>query len=195
MASVIDGSASATFQTPLPVSQGGTGAASGAGAAAALAPIQLGSTQNTTSGTTVDVTTVPAGVRRITIVPRAVSTNGTSSLMVQIGSGSFATTGYASTASGCYSGNVISGLAFTNGFGLAISAVAANVHHGSVTLIHMGGNVWQCSSILNASVSNAGAFTGSGDITLSGVLDRVRFTTANGTDAFDNGSVSFLWEF
>jgi hypothetical protein len=35
---------------------------------------------------------------------------------------------------------------------------------------------------------------GGGNVTLSAVLDRVRITTANGTDTFDAGSVNILYE-
>jgi hypothetical protein len=35
---------------------------------------------------------------------------------------------------------------------------------------------------------------GSGTVTLSATLDRVRITTANGTDTFDAGSINLLLE-
>jgi hypothetical protein len=35
---------------------------------------------------------------------------------------------------------------------------------------------------------------GAGGVTLSGVLDRVIITTANGTDTFDAGSINILYE-
>jgi hypothetical protein len=35
---------------------------------------------------------------------------------------------------------------------------------------------------------------GGGQIGLSGVLDRVRITTANGTDTFDLGTINILYE-
>jgi hypothetical protein len=37
-------------------------------------------------------------------------------------------------------------------------------------------------------------YVGGGNISLSGVLDRVRLTTVNGTDTFDAGSVNILYE-
>jgi hypothetical protein len=33
-----------------------------------------------------------------------------------------------------------------------------------------------------------------GDVSLGGVLDRVRITTVNGTDTFDAGSVNIMYE-
>jgi hypothetical protein len=33
-----------------------------------------------------------------------------------------------------------------------------------------------------------------GQVSLGGVLDRVRITTANGTDTFDAGTVNILYE-
>jgi len=35
---------------------------------------------------------------------------------------------------------------------------------------------------------------GAGTKTISGVLDRIRLTTVNGTDTFDAGSVNILYE-
>jgi hypothetical protein len=37
-------------------------------------------------------------------------------------------------------------------------------------------------------------FGGGGNVTLSGVLDRLRITTVNGTDTFDAGSINIMYE-
>ena len=50
----------------------------------------------TTSGTAIDFTGIPAGVKRITVMFNGVSTNGTSNYLLQLGSGSVQTTGYSS---------------------------------------------------------------------------------------------------
>lgn len=150
--------------------------------------------QLTTSGTVKDFTP-PSWARRITITGRAVSTSGTSAPMIQIGTGGTPTTsGYISTTLGSYTGNTPSGLASTTGFVLAISSVALNYVHFTCTLVHMGGNTWQQTSYLAGGGSQAVGMFGGGDITLSGTLDNVRFTTAGGTDTFDLGSIIALYE-
>jgi len=37
-------------------------------------------------------------------------------------------------------------------------------------------------------------YSTSGIKTLSDILDRIRITTVNGTDAFDAGSINIMWE-
>ena len=38
------------------------------------------------------------------------------------------------------------------------------------------------------------AIFGAGNVTLSGALDRIRLTTANGTDVFDGGSANIIYD-
>lgn len=142
----------------------------------------------TTSGTSIDFTGIPSWVRRITVMLNAVSTNGTSNLQLQIGSGAISTSGYNSTAvSGAGAINA------TSGFLLTYSITAASTQSGFAMLVTLGSNIWVEQSNLafnNASVGN----TSAGNFSLSGTLDRVRLTTINGTDAFDAGSVNILYE-
>jgi len=57
------------------------------------------------SSTSVNFTGIPSWVKRITVMFNGVSTNGASNVQIQIGSGSFTTTGYVS-ASANISGTV-----------------------------------------------------------------------------------------
>jgi hypothetical protein len=50
------------------------------------------------------------------------------------------------------------------------------------------------SGTLNTIANTNNAYINAGTITLSGVLDRVRITTVNGTDTFDAGSINILYE-
>jgi hypothetical protein len=62
----------------------------------------------------------------------------------------------------------------------------------SITLLTS--NTW----VETSSVSDSGATTalrhGNGVIALGGTLDRIRITTANGTDTFDAGTINIMWE-
>jgi hypothetical protein len=42
--------------------------------------------------------------------------------------------------------------------------------------------------------ANTNLLTYAGTVTLGATLDRVRFTTNNGTDTFDAGSINILYE-
>lgn len=146
-----------------------------------------------TSGTSIDFTGIPAGVKRITVMFTGVSTNGTSNYLVQIGAGSVTTSGYLgassiTTATGVVTSN------FTTGFGINQGGVGTSVvFHGSLSLFLVTGNTWAASGVMAQSNSTYMMFS-SGSIALSGTLDRVRITTVNGTDTFDAGSINILYE-
>ena len=60
-------------------------------------------------------------------------------------------------------------------------------------ITNISGNIWICSGIINISGST-NTIQLSGNVTLSGTLDRVRITTVNGTDTFDAGSINIMYE-
>ena len=155
--------------------------------------ITSGTAQATTSGTAIDFTGIPSWVKRITVMLNGVSTNGASYLLLRIGSGSVQTTGYDSTASaGTASGAFQSN---TTGFILTYPAqTASSVFKGMITLCLIGSNTWVSSGNISDSVYQLVNSGSSGNVTLSGTLDRIRLTTVNGTDAFDAGSVNILYE-
>jgi hypothetical protein len=145
-----------------------------------------------TSGTSIDFTGIPAWVKRITVMFSGVSTNGASSIIVQLGdSGGIETTGYlgAAVSVGVGAGNLNS----TAGFILIGINAASVVSHGMVTISSLGSNAWVSSSTLGRSDTST-VNVGGGSKTLSDTLDRIRITTVNGTDTFDAGSINILYE-
>lgn len=154
--------------------------------------IVAGTAVATTSGTSIDFTGLPAWAKRITIMFAGVSTTGTSAMQVQIGTGSgIETTGYVSTGGNYNGANTTAANSSTAGF-ITRSILAANIISGHMVLTLVGSNLWVESHVLKFDTSNLAS--GSGDKTLSGTLDRVRITTAGGTDTFDAGSVNILYE-
>lgn len=148
--------------------------------------------QASTSGTSIDFTSIPAGVKRITVMFNVVSTNGTSNLQLQIGSGSVTTTGYVSGFAYINGTSVNSGTA-TTGIGHIITVSAATNYNASFVLVNITGNTWVCTGVYGATTSGYGGTT-QGSIALGGVLDRVRCTTINGTDTFDAGTINIIYE-
>lgn len=143
------------------------------------------------SGTAVDFTGIPSWVKRITVMFNGVSTSGTSLRLIQIGSGSFTTTGYVSSASGGGSASVTTSTS-TAGFVVDSVAVAADATTALYTIVNISGNIWVCAGTGAVSV---GAFrSNAGNVTLSSTLDRVRITTVNGTDTFDAGTINIMYE-
>lgn len=147
----------------------------------------------TASGTAVNFTGIPSWVKRITVMFSAVSTNGTSVPMVQLGdSGGIENTGYLGSASTV--STTAASLSYTVGFYLTGSApVAATTIHGKIILSNITGNNWVALGVFGGSNAAFTTFTG-GDKTLSAQLDRVRITTFNGTDTFDAGTINIIYE-
>jgi hypothetical protein len=154
------------------------------------ATINLGTAVNSTSGTAIDFTGIPSWARRVTVMFNGVSTNGTSSIIAQLGdSGGFETTGYVGSAHN----GANAAVSFTAGFPLTALSNAASSVGGLAFICTLGGNVWAGNAIMGASGANNAQYGGAVK-TLSDTLDRIRITTVNGTDTFDAGSINISWE-
>jgi hypothetical protein len=121
-----------------------------------------------------------------------VSTNGTSVVIVQVGSGSFTTTGYTSSGGSVYGTNLTFTTTATGGFVIP-GATASQSRIGHMILTPITGNTWIASAVTSDTGAGNNTFSG-GRVALSGTLDRVRLTTGNGTDQFDAGSINILYE-
>jgi hypothetical protein len=143
-----------------------------------------------TSGTSIDFTSIPSWVKRITVIFNGVSTNGTSFPQIQIGAGSVTTTGYLGTATN-NNPSSNSQTQITSGQPLAGGYNASVALRGSVTISTLGSNTWVFSGtgMLDTNTTVYGGY-----LTLGGTLDRIRVTTVNGTDTFDAGSINILME-
>jgi len=153
--------------------------------------IVSGTAQNSTSGTSIDFTGIPAWAKRLTVMFSGVSTNGTSNMMIRLGtSGGIEATGYAGCSS--QNGTVNSAQNDTTGVGIRVASSSATLH-GSAVICLIGSNIWTVSYNFGRSDA-ADMVLGGFSKTLSGTLDRVRITTANGTDTFDAGIINILHE-
>jgi len=173
-----------------------TGAIQASGVATNLYPLVAGTSQASTSGTSIDFTGIPSWVRRITVMLVGVSTNGTSPPQIQIGAGSVTTSGYLGSSSNIINAATGSSTVFTSGFGIGVNTSnwsAALIVHGSIVLTLQTGNTWAAAGSVGRS-DGAGTYFTNGSLALGGTLDRVRITTLNGTDTFDAGSINILYE-
>ena len=157
--------------------------------------IILGTQTASTSGTAVTFTSIPSGVRRITMMLSGVSTSGTNNLMIQIGdSGGLETSGYLGSASTITTATPATGN-FTSGFGCTATTIAGMIIHGQaiLTLMNSSTNTWACSFI--GGHSNAATISfGAGVKSTSAELDRISITTVGGTDTFDAGAINISYE-
>lgn len=155
--------------------------------------ITQGTAVASTSGTSIDFTSLPAWVKRVTLNFVGVSTSGTSNIIVQIGTGGTPTTsGYSAVGFGSI-GSGIGTTTFTAGFGFRDATSAAYTMSGNATITNQTGNTWCFGATMGVSSSN-GIAIGGGSVALSGVLNFVRITTVGGTDTFDAGSINILYE-
>lgn len=149
-------------------------------------------TAQTAAGTSVDFIGIPSWAKRITISYNGVSTNGTSPVLVQIGSGAFETTGY--LGSGSAIAGTVATSQFTTGFSFGqATQSAAFVRNGMTMLVLVSASVWSSSTTVGQS-DQPQMLIGGGSKTITGTLDRVRITTVNGTDTFDAGSISIMYQ-
>jgi hypothetical protein len=154
-------------------------------------------TQVSVSGKSVDVTGIPSWAKRVTMIVNAVSTNGSSNLRFQVGSGSISTSGYSAAMIGVTSGQGTSGTNAQNGLsGLDVYVYSQNATYaffGTVVWTLVGSNTWTAVATVATSQSTSIGFFGGSSPALGGALDRVRITTS-GTDDFDAGTINILYE-
>jgi hypothetical protein len=157
----------------------------------------------TTSGTSIDFTSIPSGVKFIKLIGSGISHDGNSTgvpngyHMVQLGdSGGFETSGYtgsffeqnsAGTDGACR--DMTNSSNGTNGIGWAVTkntdAAAAMNITVDMRLIDEDAFVWAYSFI--SSFNGTGVELGAGSKTLSSELTQVRYTTKAGSNTFDAG--------
>jgi hypothetical protein len=153
-------------------------------------PLGQETLQATTSGTSKSWTSLPPGIKRITLMFNGVSLSGTDNLLVQIGdAGGVETTGYISSSAN-QAGTVVNS---TAGFIISLAS-AAGVVAGSLTLTLINAATFAWSAHGTVKLSTAAAAYFAGEKALSAELDRIAILT-DGSDTFDAGAVNILYEY
>lgn len=154
--------------------------------------INSGTAVASTSGTSIDFTGIPSGTKRITVMLSAVSTNGATDLLIQVGNGSIVTSGYNLLRGYILGTTANANTTFTNCIGYVPTYDTSDTKTAQIVLTNVTGNSWIASSLSTPMNSMVGLTIGR--ITLGSSLDRVRITTSNGTDTFDAGTINILYE-
>ena len=151
--------------------------------------LTAGTAVASTSGTSIDFTSIPSWCKRITVLFQIVSTSGSSIPIIQLGTGSttYTTTGYSS--SGSTNATIA---AQTTGFATGGAGNAAYARSGSFVIHNISGNIWVCNGVLGD--PTALTHYGGGSISLAAALTAIRVTTVNGSDTFDAGSINIMYE-
>jgi hypothetical protein len=155
--------------------------------------ISRGTAVASTSGTTIDFTSIPSWVKRITVMFSGVSTSGTSNILIQLGtSAGITSSGY--TGAGSVTSTASNITSYTTGFGIRCHDQASFITSGGLTITNITSNTWSAfGSFANPTTATVTGVT-AGTVSLAATLDRVRITTVNGTDTFDAGTINILYE-
>jgi hypothetical protein len=148
--------------------------------------ITSGTSQASTSGTSIDFTGIPSWVKRVTVLFSGVSLSSTANILVQLGAGSVQNTGYV----GSTINQTPTVTNSTAGFIISTGNAAASMN-GALQVSTLGSNIWAATGAFGR--ADAAFATTAGSVTLSGTIDRVRITTTS-TDTFDAGSINILYE-
>jgi hypothetical protein len=186
-----------TTALTLDASQNATFAGTVASSTGTLYPLVLG-TAVSASGTSVNFTSIPATVERVTVILNGISTSGTSPPMIRLGtSGGLATSGYNAVVGGISTTDNVTRSALASIGFLTFTSVsgwtAASLLYGSIVFTNISGNIWIGNGSFFASGANY-TTTAVGQISLAGVLDRIQLLAFNTTDTFDAGTINILWE-
>lgn len=149
----------------------------------------------TTSGTAVNYTSIPAGIKRITICFAGVSTTGSDALSVKLGSGSILSSGYVGASGGYNLGGNDAVLGFSSSFTATNATGSTYVISGMAELVLMDvvNNIWAFTANTGTSASPGANYTSAGHVQLSGAIDRLQISTTGGTDTFDAGKVNIIY--
>jgi hypothetical protein len=147
-----------------------------------------------TSGTSVDFTSLPSWIKRITLQWSVLTASGTTSFLIQLGtSGGIVSSGYNSTGTGL-AASALATSASTAGFITRNSRTAVATYSGVCYISNVTGTSWVAHGSMSAASTTEGATFSGGIASLGGTLDRVRMTCVNGTDAFSAGTINLLYE-
>jgi len=145
--------------------------------------------------TSIDFAGIPSWAKRVTVMFNGVSTNGSSTLLIQLGSGSFVGTGYTSIVTSSSAAPATT----TSVFGLILANLvnASSIFYGKIDVVSISSNNYISSGILYNTLNSSSVPStnvSAGKISLSGTIDRIRITTSAGSDTFDAGEINILYE-
>jgi hypothetical protein len=149
----------------------------------------------------VDFTGLPSGIKKLTVIIRGASTDGTAIPVVRIGAqNSVAILFYQGTQMSIVSGGNPGSTANTTGVILNNSNLASQVYQGTVEFTALGSNyTWAYSAQMGLSESTR-LMINNGTIALgdyyvgAAELSNVRLTTIGGTGTYDAGTINIVYQ-
>jgi hypothetical protein len=155
-----------------------------------VARMVQGTAQTTNGANTYGYTGIPSWCKRLTLVFSGVlNTGGT---FINLGSGSYASSGY-STFETRTASNAVTTFASTVNNGWPIGSTTALSGSVIFTLVNSATNAWAISGGFYSSSAST-MYTYGGFIALSGALDRIQIYGGSGLTNFTGGSVNIIYE-
>ena len=155
--------------------------------------ITSGTAVASTSGTSIDFTSIPSWVKRITVMFQGVSTSGSSYKQIQFTDSALKTSGYSSTSSLIYGSNLCVVAAASTGFFIR-SDSASETLDGCYVFNLLNPSTFVYAGFGIVSDGSGRTWQQSGAVTMASAVTAVRITTVNGTDTFDAGSINIMYE-
>ena len=144
----------------------------------------------TTSGTTVTLSGIPAGVTRVDVLFEGVSSNGTGEFMLRLGdSGGIETSGYQSNSS---NGDNVDEDTTSLKISYGISAATSRNGIIHLRLKDATNNTWISGGILDKRTGTSLISFSSGAKSLSGALTQIQLLNTAG-NTWDAGSLALAW--
>jgi hypothetical protein len=157
--------------------------------------ISSGTAVTLTTQATVEFTSFPSWVKRITVMSNGISLTGTDTPQIQLGYGAtptYVTTGYSGGGQTLTTAPASGAAQPGTGFQIQSSTAAnATIAIMSIVLLNSATNTWMATcTAYNSTTSGSWS---NGAIALSGTLTAMRLTRS-GTNTFDAGTINILYE-
>jgi len=157
--------------------------------------IASGTAVTLTNQSTVDFTSLPSWVKRITVMLDGVSLSGTDTPLIQLGYGgtpTYVTSGYSGGTQNLTTAPASGAGQPGNGFSIR-NATAANANVGILTLVLLSASTNTWLATYSGYGSTISIVFSNGSVALSGTLTAVRLTRS-GSNTFDAGVINILYE-
>lgn len=149
-------------------------------------------TAQTASGSSVDFTSIPSWVKRITVSVTGLSFAAAGAFRIRLGTSSgLVTSGYLTGSTALTTAPGISISSQTDGIAAGSTTSASTTVVGSFVITLVDGNTWVCNGAFYRTVDGITGFN-QGSISLAATLDRLSMVAT--TSTFDAGTINVMYE-
>ena len=155
--------------------------------------ITSGTAVASTSGTSIDFTSIPSWAKRITVMLRSISSTSTGNFRIRLGYGAtptYVATGYSGGQANIQTLPSYGSAAVTDGIACGFASASAN-SSGVITIVNQSSNTWCVTGTYSTNDASTMVWV-NGAIDMPGVVTALQVIVSTGT--FDAGSINVLYE-